>query len=264
MRSCFNIVILLIIIFVGCTGKDNSLALSEEDLATKAGMQGIWIDADEGSVVFRIKGDTVYYPDSVSVPVKYVINKDTMVLYGTNISKYIIVHRDSDSFDFRNYNGDVVRLVRSSNAYDSLVFEKRHEISLNQRRTIKRDTIVSVSGIRYHCYVQVNPTTYKVLKTSYNNEGLSVENIYYDNTIHVSVFRNGVKIYSRDFMKKDFAGKVPEEFLKQSILSDMHLKHVDDDVCKYEAELAVPDSYISFIVGVTVSYKGNVTMEIRN
>ncbi len=258
------IAILSAAMLAACGGKDNRQTEPEEDKEAQSALQGIWVDADESSVVFRISGDTIYYPDSASVPVKFMIYKDTMVLHGTNISKYIITRRDGDAFDFKNYNGDIIKLVRSHNSYDSLQFVRRAEVSLNQRKVIKRDTVVARGDVRYHCYVQVNPTTYKVLKTSYNDEGLAVENIYYDNTIHISIFKSGVKIYSRDFAKKDFAEKVPAEFLSQSILSDMNLRHAGDEGFCYTAELAVPDSYISFIVEVTVSDKGKVSMEVRN
>ncbi|WP_288318852.1 DUF4738 domain-containing protein [Xylanibacter caecicola] len=258
------IAILSVIILAACEGKKQGHAEPEEDKEAKSDLQGIWVDADESSVVFRISGDTIYYPDSASVPVKFMIYKDTMVLQGANVSKYIITRRDHDSFDFKNYNGDIVKLVRSTNSYDSLQFVRRAEVSLNQRKVIKRDTVVARGDVKYHCYVQVNPTTYKVFKTSYNDEGLAVENIYYDNTIHISIFKSGVKIYSRDFAKKDFADKVPPEFLSQSILSDMNLKNVGDEGFCYTAELAVPDSYISFIVEVTVADNGKVSMQVRN
>lgn len=264
MKSTFYIAILCAALLCACGEKAGKSMEQTEDKEAKADMQGIWIDADESSVVFRVCGDTIYYPDSASVPVKFLIYKDTMILHGASVSKYIITHRDRESFDFKNYNGDIVKLVKSHSPYDSMQFVRRAEVSLNQRKVIKRDTVVAYDDTRYHCYVQVNPTTYKVFKTSYNDEGLAVENVYYDNTIHISHFKNGVKLYSHDFAKNDFAGKVPAEFLKHSVLSDMILQRADDRGFVYTAELAEPDSYISFIVEVTVSYSGVVGMEVKN
>lgn len=263
MRNIIYIAALSALLFAACAGQTGNTAETVEDKAAKADMQGIWIDAEESNVVFRIDGDTIYYPDSASVPVKFTIAGDTMFLYGNNVTKYIITRHDSETFDFKNYSGDVVKLVKSHSAYDSLQFVGRRDVALNQRKVIKRDTVVAVGATKYHCYVQVNPTTYKVFKTSYNDEGLAMENVYYDNTIHVSIFKLGAKIYSRDFAKADFADKVPEEYLRQSILSDMTLEHAGPEGFRYIAELAVPDSYISFIVVVTVSDKGKVKMEVR-
>ena len=41
----------------------------EEDLQAKKMIQGIWINEDQGSCAFRAKGDTIFYPDSLSEPV---------------------------------------------------------------------------------------------------------------------------------------------------------------------------------------------------
>lgn len=263
-KGFYLIIFLLIAVFDGCIDSKEKLLQPVEDKEAKAGMQGIWVDADEGNVVFRINGDSIYYPDSASASVKFMINEDTLYLYGVNVSKYLITKRTADTFRFKNVSGDIVELVRSHNESDSLAFVTKPGISLNQRKTIKRDTVVVCNNNRYHCYVQVNPTTYKVFKTNYNDEGIAVENIYYDNTIHVSIFKDGTKIYSKDFAKKDFAGKVPSSFLKQTILSDIHLMHADDTGVLYTAELAVPDSYTSFIVDVNVMYNGTMTMKIKN
>ena len=125
------IAILSVIMLAACEGKKQVYTEPEEDKEAKSDLQGIWVDADESSVVFRISGDTIYYPDSASVPVKFIICRDTMVLQGANVYKYIITRRDHDSFDFKNYNGDIVKLVRSTNSYDSLQFVRRAEVSLS-------------------------------------------------------------------------------------------------------------------------------------
>lgn len=263
-NGAYSIIFLLAAILAGCVNTKENNSEPGEDKEAKSGMQGIWIDADEGNVVFRVEGDTIYYPDSASASVRFMIYEDTLVLYGANVSKYVITGRTAGTFDFKNITGDIVKLVKSHNESDSLAFIYKPEISLNQRKTIKRDTVVVRNNSRYHCYVQVNPTTYKVFKTTYNDEGIAVENIYYDNTIHVSIFRDGAKIYSKDFAKKDFSGKVPPSFLKQTILSDMHLRNADDAGVLYTAELAVPDSYTSFIVDVNVAYDGTTTMKVEN
>lgn len=50
-------------------------------------LQGIWLnDDDEDDVAFRVKGDTIYYPDSTSQPVYFYIAGDTLVMKGANIA----------------------------------------------------------------------------------------------------------------------------------------------------------------------------------
>ena len=76
-------------------------------------------------------------------------------------------------------------------------------------------------GERYHCYVYVNPSRLKVYKTSYTDEGIAVENVYYDNVIHICVYKGKVCLFSRDYTRKSFTGLVPSGFLNQAILSNM-------------------------------------------
>ena len=49
----------------------------------------------------------------------------------------------------------------------------------------KRDSVVMYNGKRYRAYVYVNPSKKKVVKTSYSDEGISVDNVYYDNVMHI-------------------------------------------------------------------------------
>ncbi len=59
-------------------------------------------------------------------------------------------------------------------------------LALNQNTLIKRDTVVVRGDEKYHLYVQVNPTSYKVYKSSYNDDGVEVDNVYYDNIVNLA------------------------------------------------------------------------------
>lgn len=58
----------------------------------------------------------------------------------------------------------------------------------------------------------MNPTTYKVYKSSYNDDGVQVDNVYYDNIVNIHVYHGANRVFSRDFHKKDFLKVVPAEF----------------------------------------------------
>lgn len=265
IRHKFNFftVLVLLLVVLSCKNKGSKQDVAvEENLKAKAMLEGIWVDAEEYNVTFRVKGDTIYYPDSVSQPVKFQIVKDTMILLGNSISKYPIVRQTANIFDFKNQDGDVVRLVRSDDSSDSLLFVRNNPVMLNQKKTIKRDTIVSYTEKKYHCYVQINPTYYKVYRSFTNAEGIEVENVYYDNIIHISIFSGAEKMFSKDFRKDDFKKFVPSNLLKQTILSDIELKGLDGDGFHYKTQLAIPDSPSSFIVDFTVTYNGKVKMRV--
>lgn len=68
------------LLFIGsCNNLDKREKLVAENLKAKSMLEGIWLDADGENVTFRIKGDTVYYPDSMSQPVMFKIIADTMI-----------------------------------------------------------------------------------------------------------------------------------------------------------------------------------------
>ena len=61
---------MLLALCVSCKDKKNVQTI-EEDRVAKKTLQGVWIDEDEEDVVFRIKGDTVFFPDSTIMPVAF-------------------------------------------------------------------------------------------------------------------------------------------------------------------------------------------------
>lgn len=226
-------------------------------------LQGIWIDAECDEPSFKVEGDTIFYPDTTSMPVHFAIIGDSLVLNGVNTAKYKIVNQSNNVFEFRNNNGENVKLTKSddNSAYSYLFERKGTVLNLNQNKTIKRDTIVTVGEKRFHCYTQINPSTYKVYRTAYNDDGVEVDNVYYDNSVHISIFDGANKLYSHDFHKNDFAKYVPKDFLPQSILSDIVLEKSDTAGIEYQVQLCIPDSPANFIIKVIVSYQGSTRIE---
>ena len=252
---------LFALLVVGCKQQKapDSSQQRQEDLKAKQMLQGIWVNPDEANVAFRAKGDTIYYPDSMSMPVAFQVFGDTLVLHGAQDVRYAIVRQAPHLFEFRNLNGDNVKLMKSDEPEDMLEFENTSPRPINQNRLIRRDTVLMVQSQRYHCYVQVNPTTYKVIKTTYNDEGVSVDNIYFDNIINLAVFRGAQRLFSSDFHKTDFSKHVPADVLKECILSDMTFNRVGEDGIHYDAEICIPDSPSSYVVDVLVAFDGKVS-----
>lgn len=246
----------------GCHDKGgNQDKTIEEDVAAKKMLQGIWLNDDMDDVAFQIKGDTIYYPDSTSQPTYFFVCADTLVMKGANEIKYPIAKLASHLFIFRNQNGDVVKLIKTSDKSYLKQFVHERVVALNQNTLVKRDTVVNYGDARYHLYVQVNPTTFKVYKSSYNDDGVEVDNAYYDNIVNLNVFNGAKKVFSRDFHKKDFESMLPASFYSQSILSDLVFAGVDDKGIQYYAVLAMPDTSISYQVAVLVSFSGKLTIK---
>lgn len=247
-------------VFVGCGEKSKQATGPQEDAHAKELLQGVWLNEDDEDVAFRVKGDTIYYPDSTSQSVYFYIYSDTLVMKGANEVKYPIVKQAAHLFEFKNQSGDLVKLVKTSDKSYLKPFEQEKTVALNQNTLIKRDTIVSQGDNKYHLYVQVNPTTYKVFKSSINDDGVEVDNVYYDNIVNLNIFLGAKKVFSRDFHRKDFANKVPSSFLKQAILSDLIFYKIDDSGIHYWAILPQPDSSLSYQVEVVISFSGHLTI----
>lgn len=249
--------------FVGCRQEKGGKVAIEENHDAKKLLQGIWLNDDEEDVAFRIKGDSVYFPDSTTVPAYFRIERDSFVVSGANVMRYKIVKQTPHVFVFVNQNGERVKLVKTSdNSYNNM-FSKTPPVSVNQNRLLKSDTVVFHEDNKYHSYVQVNPTTFKVVKASMNDDGVEVGSIYYDNIIHLSIFKGAEKLFSSDLHKKDFSQEVPERFLRQAVLSDLTFFETDSEGLHYFAILAIPDSSISYMVEVIVGYNGKLTKRIK-
>lgn len=265
MKQAFNILLLACFLLgvAACRQKSEKKQPEiKEDTAAKKLLQGIWLDGDdEDDVAFRVKGDTIYYPDSTSRPVYFYIVGDTLVMKGANTSKYPIVNQAAHIFQFKVQNGDIVKLVKTDDQSYLQQFSHEQPVTLNQNTLVKRDTVVNAGNEKLHLYVQVNPTTFKVYKSSYNDDGVEVDNVYHDNIVNVNIYQGSRKIFGRDFRKEDFKGQVPHEFLKQSILSDIVFRKVDADGVHYKVVLAMPDSSMSYQVEIIISLEGKMTIK---
>ena len=251
-----------LLLLAGCKGKVSEKAPFRENVAAKKMLQGIWLNDDEDDVAFRVKGDTVYYPDSTSVPTYFYILDDTLVMRGGNEMKYPIVKQGDQLLIFKNPNGDVVKLVKTGDRSYLRQFLHERPLVLNQNVRVRRDTVVGYGEERYHLYMQVSPTTFKVYKNTYNDDGVEVDNVYYDNIVNINVYHGAAKVFSRDFRKKDFQSEVPSSFLHQAILSDVVFSRVDKDGIHFMAILAMPDSSLNYQVDVTISFAGKMKIHI--
>ena len=63
---------------VSCKKNQQTTPVQPEDLRAKKLLQGVWVSADDDSPVLMAKGDTIFYPDSTSMPVAVKIVADTL------------------------------------------------------------------------------------------------------------------------------------------------------------------------------------------
>lgn len=253
------IITILATFLVACNRQGNSVRLVE-DKSAKIMLQGIWLDSEDGAVSFRVNGDTIYYTDSTSMPSYFKIIDDSLVL-GSG-TKYAIVKQTEHTFWFNNQNGDVVKLEKSDDPEDEHEFVHDTPKVLSYTHQVKTDSVVMYGGERYHWYIAINPTKYKVTKHSYNEDGLEVENVYYDNIMHISVFKGANSIYSSDFRKQQYADKVPADFLEQAVLGNMEFSNVDSEGLHFNATLCIPDGASCYLVESLIAFNGQMVMKL--
>lgn len=230
-----------------------------EDMEAKAMFQGIWTERGTDEVSFRAKGDSIYYPDVTSQPTHFRIVGDSLEL-GQN--RYPIVRQTEHTFCFRNQAGDEVELVKSEEADDTLAFIHPQPEMLTVTDVVKFDSVVNYNGKRYHWYIAVNPTRRRVTKMTYNSEGVGVENVYYDNIIHIGLFQGAQRLYSDNFNKQMYKNDVPQDFLEQAILGNMQFDRVDAAGFHFNATICIPDGISCYMVETLVSFEGRVTMKL--
>lgn len=263
MKTKINlfVVLILLVVFGGCRKKTSQTDDLIEDKEAKALLQGIWVDSDTEEVTFEAKGDTIFYPDSMSQPSPFKIVGDTLIL-GAPSAKYPIVKQAKHIFWFKNQNGDVVKLSKSDDPNDSLAFVHEKPKVLSVTKVLKRDSVIIYKGERYHCYVAINPTSYKVTRTTYNNDAVGVDNVYYDNIVHISVYHGAEELYSQDIRKQMYSRFVPRQFLSQSILSNMEFSKVDAAGFHFNATICMPDGASCYMLDTKISFEGRMSMEL--
>lgn len=59
-----------------------------DTLADTQWLQGVWLDDNTESPVFKIKGDSIYYASQINAPLKYDLKNDTLTIYGVETVHY--------------------------------------------------------------------------------------------------------------------------------------------------------------------------------
>ena len=166
-------------------------------------------------------------------------------------------------FVFLNQNGERVKLKKTNDTSYLDMFAPKTTFHVNQNKVVKRDSVIYYGDDRYHCYVQINPTTYKVAKASYNEDGVEVDNIYFDNIINLSIYNGASKLFSSDLRKEFFNDVVPKTFIKQAVLSDISFLRTDNEGIHFITILAVPETSINYVVETIVDYDGKIKKRIK-
>jgi hypothetical protein len=245
-----------------CSGQPQKKEeMEKEDLIAKEWLQGTWIDDMTETPLFTAKGDTIYYIDEPAVPVAFKIIEDTLKTYGRKVSNYHIKKQGKSFIWIQSFMGDILQLSKAENSQDSL-WIPRQTPKEKTNNVISKDNVVHYNNQRFRGYVYINPTNIKVHQPEITEEGLEIENIYYDNIIHICVYEGKNKLFGRDMKKQDFESLIPAEYYQRAILSDMEFGGVNAKGYQYQATLCIPNSASCYLVNISITKDGDITYEL--
>ena len=242
-------------------GETNQPATVLEDVQAKAALQGIWVDDEGEALQFRADGDSLYYPGRESRPLYFKLVDGQLVICGADTIVYKVDCLEKNRFWYHSITGELVKLHRSEYELDSLEFLDvlREPVALYDG-VVKKDSVVLFDSHRYRGYVYINPSTMRVFKTSYNENGMKIEQAFYDNVVHICVYEGRTSLYAKDFTKKDFESMVDSDFLCNAVLGDMDFIDVDKWGFWYEASLCIPNEPSCYQVFILISYEGEMSL----
>lgn len=248
------IFVFAVLVAIGCGNREKDS--STHDYGSEHMLEGIWMDSEDESVAFRIFADSLYYPAENVLPAHYRISADTLYIDGATHVKYAIVHLSDNIFQFKKADGEVVKLVKTNSKEAVEAFNPKKDPVQVVQQLQKRDTVVVSGDMRYHCYMQVNPTTYQVVIPEYNDAIGGAGKVYYDNIVHLAVYNGAQKLFSSDFRKHDFDKYVPAEIMQQSVLSDIVYVSSSQQGVVFQAQICIPESAVSYLVDINISKEG--------
>lgn len=254
-------IVMLAVALSSCGTPQHKAAGPEENREAKSLLQGIWLDDNTETALIKVKGDTLFYADAGAAPVAFKVVGDSLITYGVRTNSYKIEKQGEYIFWIHSSVGDVIRLHKADNQFDSLSFVHTQEVPV-YTEVIKKDSVVMYDNVRYRGYVYINPSKMKVVRPGVSGEGLGVDNVYYDNIIHICVYEGRKSLYAKDINKQMFKGVVPDEFLQGAILSDMDFCGVDAKGYHYRATVCIPDGASCYMVNITASTQGELSYEL--
>lgn len=251
------------LLLCSCSGQPQQKEkVEKEDLKAKELLQGTWIDDITETPLLQIKGDTIYYMEEIANPVAFKIVGDSLKTYGHQVSSYHIKKQGHSVFWIQSAMGDILQLSKTDTNIDLLLPPKDINQQKTDRNIFQKDQIVHYNNVRYRGYVYINPTDIKVIQPEITEEGLKIENVYYDNIIHICVYEGKKRLFSKDMKKEDFEQLIPNEYFQRSILNDMDFLGVNAKGYQYQATLCIPNSASCYLINISITQDGDIVYEL--
>lgn len=253
MPKSFRLLIAVLIVFSACVGE-------QENKEAKEMMQGVWYNSDTNERSLYVKGDTIYFADPVNVPSYFRIVDDSLEIFGANVDHYAIYRQAPHIFCFYNLNGELVKLRKGNRMADTVRFAYKGR-QQTIRKTLQKDSTIIYKGEKFHFAITISPSNGEVLKQTYTNDGIQVDNLYFDNSVNLDVKRNDGKLFKGEVKKLDYAKAVPSSFLSQAVFADLDFDRADAKGLHFNAVFSIPNEKLSYIVETIITPKGKLELK---
>ena len=258
----------LTVTFASCGGTSkSSLVPQGENVQAKEMLQGVWVNDDTDLPVMKIQGDSFYYNTDASQPLSFKVFGDSLFLLGQRDTlSYLITRQTEQQLWIHSIFGDEVRYHKSSYEEDLSAFMTRQDEDeeVNTAAQTQKDSVVFYQNKRYRGYVFVNPTQMKVIRSGYDDNGLLIDRIYFDNIIYLCVYQDKKQLWGSNVERSLFSSVIPGDALEECVLEDAQFMGVGPDGYLFRAELVVPDSYVGYHVDLTVSREGDIALRLED
>ncbi|MBP3744850.1 MAG: DUF4738 domain-containing protein [Prevotella sp.] len=250
-------------VLAACNNNHGNNTLANQDKEAKEMMQGYWRNDDAGNFAMLVKGDSIIFPDTSSMPLLFWIYQDSLYTQGSHLQSYKIKKQAAHLFKFVNQLGEEVKLVKTDNTLARKIFAQEHPYAMNIFRTSDIDTTFNYGNQHYTCKIHVETTSDRVIKSTLTDDGIEVDNMYLDNVAQLKVWKNGQNLYAHDFRKKEFEQIVPKELMSASILRGIDFAYADSSGVFFDATIGIPDAATAYIVELRIANNGKLTKKLK-
>lgn len=80
MKKKTIISICVLLLLASCHNHSTGYQQSHEDKQAKEMLQGLWTNGENSDPAMLVRGDSIFYPDSASMPVRFWVYQDTLYL----------------------------------------------------------------------------------------------------------------------------------------------------------------------------------------
>ncbi|MCR5077030.1 MAG: DUF4738 domain-containing protein [Prevotella sp.] len=254
--------LMILAVFSSCRNKGTDYKVSHEDKKAKEMLQGLWTDEEGSDPAMLVRGDSIFYPDSASMPVRFWVYQDTLYIQGQHVNGYKIEKQAPHLLKFSNQNGDEVKLVKSGDKALRSSFDY-HVYAMNTFDEQAQDTVVRTDLGYFESKIRVETTPDRVVKSTYNDDGIEVDNMYLDNVASLTILNHGNPVFAHDFRKQEFQSLIPKNFLSQCILRRMSFTHVDTKALYFDVVIGIPDASTTYVIEVRVTPTGRMSKRLH-